>query len=87
MSIAKLIKVGKEGKTVLGKDVVIKKLHAGEIDTVYFAANCPVELKSKITELAEMSDAKTETLAESSEELGVELKKPFSILVVGLLNI
>ncbi|MBS3167591.1 ribosomal L7Ae/L30e/S12e/Gadd45 family protein [Candidatus Woesearchaeota archaeon] len=68
-------------KAILGFDVTLKKLRNGKLSRVYVANNCP--RVDTLINLAKMNNVEVISLSENSKELGVLVKKSFSIGVVG----
>lgn len=69
------------GKLVFGADETLKFLRAGKLVKVFLSSNCDVLVKSSI----ERSGIGFVSLSETSDEIGVICKKPFSISIIGVL--
>lgn len=68
-------------KLVFGTDETLKLLHSGRLSKIFVSSNCDNIVKLSI----ERSGIECVVLSESSDEVGVVCKKPFSISVIGVL--
>ena len=84
MTTDKILKAEKEGKTIYGAKETIKALRHGEVETIFLAATCPAKLQHDISTMADMAKISVANLDVNSEELAAQLKKPFSINVIGI---
>ena len=73
-----------QGKLVFGKNIVLKKLKAGQLTKVITSTNCNPDLKQDISDLKE--DAILEISNQSSKDLGAMVRKNFGISVIGVLK-
>ena len=73
-----------QGKIVIGKNLVLKRLKKGELSKVVFSISCDPLLKKEIADLAEGATLKNSKL--SSKDLGAFAKKNFGISVLGVLK-
>jgi len=79
MNLDNLKKAIKEKKLTIGTEKTIKALKRGEAKEVFISRNCPVLLRKKVKNYAEISNIAVSELKESNEEIGTICKKPFSI--------
>jgi len=84
--VAEIKKLLKENKLVLGKDEVMKGLRLSKFAKIYFASNCPAELKDDVTHYASIAGVELVEAGLQNVELGDVCKKPFAIAVIGLLK-
>ena len=73
-----------EGKLIVGKEKVLKRLQTKKIQRVYLAKNCPAKLLDDINHYAQLADVPVITLEQNNEELGIFCKKNFLVAVVGI---
>jgi large subunit ribosomal protein L30e len=81
-----LKKLIRDGKTVVGTDVVLKKLKAGLITKVYVASNVAAPTMKELSYLQSLAGFDVENTGLTNEDLGVLCKKPFSISVIGVVK-
>ena len=74
------------GKLVLGTERTFKLLKEGKLSKVFLSANVPPKVTADIAHYASLGDTVIEELNVPNEELGILVKKPFSISIVGLLK-
>jgi len=86
MGIADEIKSYQKEKMVIGSKRTIKYLKLGKISKVFVAKNVPKDLLDDISYYAKLSNATVEQADLSNTELGILLKKPFKISVIGILK-
>jgi large subunit ribosomal protein L30e len=86
MSLAELKKQVGNKKLIAGTSRAIKELKKGNVKIIFLSSNCPKEIKSELEINAKMEKAEVSSLGINSEELGVIIKKPFSVSVVSLLK-
>lgn len=84
--ITDLKKYVKEDKLVLGTDKTLKLLKTGGVAQLFRASNCPEDLKSDVDHYAKLASVEVVDVPLSNEELGTICKKPFSIVLMGLLK-
>jgi len=72
-----------DGRTVVGKDRVLKHLREKKLAKVFLASNCPKDLKEDVVNFARMAKVPVIELALNNEELGLFCKKNFFITVLG----
>lgn len=75
-----------EKKLIIGSDRTIKHLKQGKLKQVYLAANCGEKTKADIMQFGKLAKIDVKELPNSSSELGIFCKKPFSISVIGVLK-
>jgi ribosomal protein L30E len=73
-------------KLVLGKDEVLKNIRKGLMSKVFIASNCPEMLLNDLQKYSKMSGFELLETKVPNDELGSVCKKPFSIVVLGLLK-
>lgn len=73
-----------EGKLIVGKEKVLKRLQTKKIQRVYLARNCPEKLLDEISHYAQLADVPVIMLEQNNEELGIFCKKNFLVAVVGI---
>ena len=73
-------------KFVMGTDEVMKHLRHSRLAKVFVASNCPDKMKGDIRHYCSVAGCELVELAVPNDELGVMCKKPFSIVVVGVLK-
>ncbi|RME53193.1 50S ribosomal protein L30 [Candidatus Woesearchaeota archaeon] len=77
-------KAVKEGRGVIGKEVVLKELRKGGLKKVFLAKNTPTKLVEEVRHLGGLGDVEVVSLDIPNTELGVLCKKPFAIMVLGV---
>ena len=70
----------------LGLSRTVKALKAGRIAKVYMASNTPKEVKSDLTYYGMLSGAEIVLLEQPNKELGIAVRKPFPISVIGVVK-
>ena len=76
----------KEKKLVMGSRVVFKGVKIGRIDTVFYASNCPENVRKDLDHYAKLSKIKIEKFEGNANQLGEICGKPFNILMVGVMK-
>ena len=71
-----------DGKTVIGKERVLKNLREKNLAKVFLASNCPTDLKDDLVNFARMAKVPIIELSLNNEELGLFCKKNFFIAVL-----
>ncbi len=71
-----------DGKTIIGKERVLKHLREKGLVKVFMANNCPKDLKEDLVHFAQLAKVPVIELALSNEELGLFCKKNFFIAVL-----
>ncbi len=84
MSLAELKKLVGNKKLIVGTDRTLKLLKKGELKEIFVSVNCPKNDKDTLTTQAKMFSVKVDQLEISNDDLGVVVKKPFSVSVVAL---
>lgn len=74
----------KKEKVTIGLDSTLKALKAGELGFVFAARNAAPGAIDDLTRYAELSDVQFSSLNVDSEDLGIAVKKQFTVSVVGL---
>lgn len=86
MGIVEELRSYDKEKVILGSKRTIKYLKLGKISKVYVARNVPEDILEDIQYYALLSKVEVKKLEASNEELGVILKKPFKVSVIGILK-
>jgi len=86
MSIADEIRSYQKEKMIIGSRKTIKYLKLGKIIKVYLANNVPEDILEDIIYYARLANAEVKKTDLSNVELGILLKKPFKISVIGILK-
>jgi len=73
-------------KLILGKDEVLKNIRKNLMSKVFVASNCPDILMKDLQKYSKMSGFELFETKIPNDELGAVCKKPFSIVVLGLLK-
>lgn len=73
-------------KLLLGKDEVLKNIRKNLISKVFVASNCPDMLLNDLQRYSKISGFELLETKLPNDELGAVCKKPFSIVVLGLLK-
>lgn len=84
--IEEIKKLLKGDKLVIGSDKVLKHLKKAELCTVYLAKNMPEKIEKEIAYYADMNGVEVKKLSIPNDELGAVCKKPFSVLILGVLK-
>jgi len=71
-----------DGKTIIGKERVLKHLREKSLAKVFLASNCPQDLREEVVNFAKMAKVPVVELALSNEEFGLFCKKNFFIAVL-----
>ena len=71
-----------DGKTIIGKERVLKHLREKSLAKVFLASNCPQDLREEVVNLAKMAKVPVVELALNNEEFGLFCKKNFFIAVL-----
>jgi len=74
------------GKYVIGTRETLKLLKLGRLKLVIIAKNTPPELKSRANYYAELSDTPIIEYEGTGVELGGALGKPFTTLMIGVIE-
>ena len=86
MSLAELKKHVGNKKLLLGTDRTLKNLKKGELKEIFLSSNVAENLKDDIETNAKKFGIKVYQLDINSDEMGVVVKKPFSVSVASLLK-
>ncbi|TKJ16956.1 50S ribosomal protein L30 [Candidatus Woesearchaeota archaeon B3_Woes] len=73
-------------KLIKGAKENIKNIKLGKISKVYISQNCPENIQNDIIKYTKIAKIDSIILNESSEELGVICKKPFSISILSFIK-
>ena len=73
-------------KLLIGKDEVLKNIRKGLIVKVFIASNCPTALHEDLEKYSKISNFELLETKVPNDELGTVCKKPFSIVVLGILK-
>ncbi len=84
MTTDKILKAEKEGNAIYGIKETLKAMRNGMIETVFLSATCPAKIQHDLNTKAEIAKISINKLDITAEELAAQLKKPFSINVVGI---
>lgn len=71
-------------KLVLGRDRVMKLLRKDSLKEIFLAVNCSSSIKDDIDSLAKKFKVPVTLLKITNDDMGVVVKKPFSVSVAGL---
>ncbi len=71
-----------DGKTIIGKDRVLKHLREKSLAKVFLASNCPKAIKEDVVNFAQLVKVPVIELTLNNEELGMFCKKNFFITVL-----
>jgi ribosomal protein L30E len=72
----------KNKKVIVGTDLTLKELKKGNLKKIFLASNCNPEIRKSILYYAKIMGIEVEELKIPNTELGISLKKPFSISVI-----
>ena len=76
-----------EKKTILvGTKQTLDGIRQKKVDAVYIRSTCSDSIKQDIAHHAKINDVSVKSVSQSSDELGVLCKKPFTISVVSTLK-
>jgi len=82
-----LLKAQRAGKTIFGKEKIVKLLNSENvIEEVFVSSTCLKDTVDKIQNLSNLANVKFNKLEETSEEVGVACKKPFQISVAAIIK-
>lgn len=73
-------------KVIIGTDRTMKALRKGEIKEIFISSNFPENKLKEIESASKVQEVSINRLKMNSEELGAKCRKPFSVVMVGLLN-
>lgn len=76
-------KLVKTQKLIIGTDVTLKELKAGNISKVFAASNMKEDVRQDFKRYCDISKAEFIELDIDNTELGTICRKPFSISVLG----
>ena len=77
-------KLLKSKKLIVGTERTMKGLKTGKVARVFYAVNCPKDVKSDLEHYCKLGDVEQVALEIDNVELGVVCKKPFSISVISI---
>ena len=86
MTIAELKKLVDTKKLVIGAEKTAKELKKGTLKKIYVSMNCSPAMKETLSSQARADKIEVTTLDMSSVDLGVLVKKPFSVSTVAVLK-
>ena len=86
MTIVELKKHVGSKNLVLGMDRAMKNMKKGNLKEVFLASNISKEMKEDIETVAKKVGVKVSHLEINNEEMGVVVKKPFSVSVASLVK-
>lgn len=81
--ITKIRKQLGETGLIVGKDETMKLLKINGLKVVFLASNCSPEMSSEIKHYAKLANTEIVDLEIPNDELGIALKKPFFVSVIG----
>ena len=85
MSSEKTIKDAlKAGKSVIGKESIMKAAKNGKLSEVICASNCPDKIMEELVFYSKMSKLAISEFKGNSAELGQLCGKPFKIIILGI---
>jgi large subunit ribosomal protein L30e len=73
-----------QGRLVLGTQKTLKELKHGKLEKVFLSANVPKDVRADIEHYSALTGTVIEELNVPNEELGILVKKPFSVSIIGL---
>jgi len=82
--IRELSRLLKEGKTIIGTEIVIKLIKKGEIKEVYVSQNVDELTFKKLEHYSKISNFVINKIELRSSELAEKLGKPFNISIIGI---
>lgn len=71
-------------KRILGTNQTLRLLREDALEEVFLASNAPAEVKEDVERYAELNGTDVVQLDVANDELGVAMRKPFNIAVVGV---
>jgi ribosomal protein L30E len=75
-----------QGKAILGLDRTLKELKNLNLKKIYLSSNISEEVKKDINYYSSLQSIELINLSIPNDELGVVCKKPFSVLILGVLK-
>lgn len=79
--------VARSGKIVVGSNEIIKKAKLGQLKFIVIASNAPENIKKDITYYAKLSNIPIIEFPGSNKDLGALIGKPFSVTLMGILDL
>ncbi|RLJ05365.1 MAG: 50S ribosomal protein L30e [Candidatus Aenigmatarchaeota archaeon] len=76
----------KENKLIIGTRRVMKFLKNKKLRMIFYASNCPENVKKDLEYYSKISDTAVKSFEGNSKQLGELCGKPFTILMVGVKN-
>ena len=86
MTLSELKKNVGNKKLILGLNRTVKEMKKGNVNEIFLASNCSMEMKKDIEAVAKKFKIKISELDVTNEEMGVVVKKPFAVSVACLLK-
>ena len=86
MTVAEVKKLVGNKKLIIGTDRTLTALRKDEVKKVFMASNCPKGVRSDVEHYAKLTNVEVALLDIPNDELGVVVKKPFSVSVIALLK-
>ncbi|MBN1897058.1 MAG: 50S ribosomal protein L30e [Candidatus Aenigmarchaeota archaeon] len=74
----------KAGKTVIGKESVIKAVKNGRLSGIVCPSNCPAVLMKELEYYSRISKVHVSRFKGNSADLGQLCGKPFKIMILGI---
>lgn len=74
----------KSSTLIIGRDRVLKAMRKGDLKRVYLAKNVDDQTREAIEHYARLAQVELNLLEIPNTELGVVCKKPYSIMVLGV---
>lgn len=71
---------------VIGANETKAEAHASKLKKIMVANNCPLALREELEKMCQLSSLEMEVLTFPNDELGVVVKKPFAVTVLGVLK-
>lgn len=84
MSLAELKKLVGNKKLILGTDRTLKNLKKNELKEIFLSSNAAKNAKEDVEVISKKFGVKVSQLEITSDEMGVVVKKPFSVSVASL---
>jgi large subunit ribosomal protein L30e len=86
MTVAEVKKLVGNKKLLIGTDRALAALRKDEVKKVFLASNCLKSVKEDVEHYAKLTGVEVSQLDVANDELGVLVKKPFSVSVLALLK-
>ena len=85
MTIKKSIEnAKKENKLLIGSHLVLKKMKSGDLKSVFYSSNCPLEKLKDLNYYNSLTGVEVKEFDGTSKQLGELCGKPFNALMIGI---